>query len=795
MSFNDVIQNPGRIITKRIYRRSGNTYGYINNDEFISARLGFNYKVGDGTVCRYLELETKSSIGVGKYPDYVRFYIYARASAPNSQEFNKTYGPFYSATGTPEYDANSKTYIYKLYDSMIWSMVPYEPITATYPITVQNYFNTIMTTLGYTSYVTLSTIGSKELTEDIYEGLNLTYRDVINDILQADGSIGYIISGSTFTSTTLRATPVPISITDDILKNTNVSIGTKFGPINSLTLSRASGTDTLTVKDDTSITQNGLTNITIADNMLLSGDDRRDYIQSLFDSKYKGAWWYLQDCELTGYGGFNFGDRVYISTGGTSYMTIVHNTEMVIDQAFSESIWNTMETAEEETSYTYNSTDQKADKEATIMIDKKIGEVDIRGKTVNLTADNIKIESNNFKVNADGDLICNSATMNNSTITGGNIILTDEASSSFVTDNPSIIIYNKTTVGNYEVGRTGTNAIMFYDKSLLNYNGMLYRLLVSGTISNEDLVTVKVPTDDGYDLYRYNYNRYVDGDNVDEIIYRYRTVYINDVADHTDTYIIRHYQEGEETLLEYNDEEIPVDSYEIMQISTRINTYPRAAQFYELASNPTRLTGNGLRGRIETNYIIMQNFDSSIDVGGLEFPNNYGYRFTRHGPTGWIYANMGTSSNTFELQNTSADWTFMVNGIDATPKNKILWGPSGWVMNATQTVTLNEKVSEQAHGIVLVWSAYTSSGGAQNYNWHCHFVPKEAVAAANSFGGNGFCFQMASSKFGNMATKYVYISDTTIKGNADNSGSTNADTAAGVKYTNGAYVLRYVIGV
>ncbi len=46
------------------------------------------------------------------------------------------------------------------------------------------------------------------------------------------------------------------------------------------------------------------------------------------------------------------------------------------------------------------------------MLNKKIGEVDIRGKTINMTADNIAITSTNFSVDNAGNLTCNNATIN-----------------------------------------------------------------------------------------------------------------------------------------------------------------------------------------------------------------------------------------------------------------------------------------------------------------------------------------------------------------------------------------------
>ena len=110
-------------------------------------------------------------------------------------------------------------------------------------------------------------------------------------------------------------------------------------------------------------------------------------------------------------------------------------------------------------------------------------------------------------------------------------------------------------------------------------------------------------------------------------------------------------------------------------------------------------------------------------------------------------------------------------------------------MNASQSVDLTDTpISSQPHGIVLVWSIY-ENGSPQNWGFVEHFVPKEIVSL---HGGGGHNFMMATTDFGSVACKYLYISDTTISGNANNTASS---TGSGISFTNSRYVLRYVIGV
>lgn len=127
-------------------------------------------------------------------------------------------------------------------------------------------------------------------------------------------------------------------------------------------------------------------------------------------------------------------------------------------------------------------------------------------------------------------------------------------------------------------------------------------------------------------------------------------------------------------------------------------------------------------------------------------------------------------------------------------KNQILWS-GAYYMTSAHTATLKysdgtaAKVSQQPHGIVLVFSAHTPGVGARDWGFQCFFIPKAAVEAMP---GKGYGFILSASKFENIATKYIYINDDKITGNDANEAT---GTASGITYTNNAYSLRYVIGV
>ena len=128
------------------------------------------------------------------------------------------------------------------------------------------------------------------------------------------------------------------------------------------------------------------------------------------------------------------------------------------------------------------------------------------------------------------------------------------------------------------------------------------------------------------------------------------------------------------------------------------------------------------------------------------------------------------------------------NGIPIIKGQKILWEGASY-MNEGQTATLNEKVSEQHSGVVLVWSRYTNAT-AQNDSFNFTFIPKSFVAM---WGGYGTTSIIAGSGFNPVGSKYVYVSDTKVTGNAVNNQSSK--TVNGITFVNNNFVLRYVIGV
>lgn len=106
-------------------------------------------------------------------------------------------------------------------------------------------------------------------------------------------------------------------------------------------------------------------------------------------------------------------------------------------------------------------------------------------------------------------------------------------------------------------------------------------------------------------------------------------------------------------------------------------------------------------------------------------------------------------------------------------------------MQASQTITLNEPISDQLTGIVLHWQAY-ENGKAQNYDHNYCFVPKTNIA------GGGVAMFLINQSGTHVGNKYLYVNDKSIKGHDNN--YSNA-TQSGITLDRRYFVLTEVLGV
>ena len=342
-----------------------------------------------------------------------------------------------------EKQEDTSSYKITCYDKMLYSMKDYTDMSITYPITIRNYINTICTTLGLTFANSSDTFANynRQIPEELYldsdgNSLNYTFRDVLDELAEVTASTICINDNDELEIRYI--TDTNDTIDEDFLKDVNVNFGEKFGPINTIVLSRSADTDNEYYPDP--LPANPY-EIKISDNQIMNGTDRADYLPDIY-TKLNGLEYYVNDFSSPGITYYELCDRYTVSIGGHNYTCVMLNDEINITQGLEENIYTELP---EETVTDYNtaSKDEREDNRAAIIINKKIGDVDIRGKNINLTSDNITISSTNFSVDTAGNVVANSLSSNNATITGGSLKLVS-------TDNsPSVIIngiYNSTVI-------------------------------------------------------------------------------------------------------------------------------------------------------------------------------------------------------------------------------------------------------------------------------------------------------------------------------------------------------------
>ena len=117
-----------------------------------------------------------------------------------------------------------------------------------------------------------------------------------------------------------------------------------------------------------------------------------------------------------------------------------------------------------------------------------------------------------------------------------------------------------------------------------------------------------------------------------------------------------------------------------------------------------------------------------------------------------------------------------------------------WYMTGSQSVGLSDTVWNQAHGIVLVFSAYNpSSGQTYQFDWHTYFVPKSLYTDRESAEGYVLITTfLTNPTLANVGTKHLRVYNNKITGDDRN---TQSGSGSGISFKNNEWVLRYVYGV
>lgn len=286
-----------------------------------------------------------------------------------------------------------RSYKITCYDKMLYAMKDYENLNVVYPITIRNYINTLCQHIGLTFKNINDNFANynKEIPYELYldsEGntLNYTFRDVLDELAQVTAST--ICINEEDDQLEIRyINTTSDTIDEEYLKDINVDFGKKYGPVNSIVLSRGQGADNIYMKDDQSIEENGLCEIKISDNQIMNRNDRDTFLNDIFN-KLNRLEYYLNDFSSTGVCYYNLCDRYNVTIGEDNYSCVMLNDEILVTQGLQENI-HTDIPDQGETDYTKaDKTDRKIN-QTYFIVDKQNQKIE--SVITNVTSQNDKI--------------------------------------------------------------------------------------------------------------------------------------------------------------------------------------------------------------------------------------------------------------------------------------------------------------------------------------------------------------------------------------------------------------------
>lgn len=288
-----------------------------------------------------------------------------------------------------EKQEDTSSYKIVCYDKLLYSMKQNEDLRITYPISVRDYINALCTKIGLEfknksdEFANYNRIIDKEL----YVGLEYTYRDILDELAQVTASTICLDKNDKVEIRYISNTAVD-TIDENFLKDINVNFGEKFGPINSIVLSRSAESDNVYLQDENSINDNGLTEIKIKDNQIMNWNDRSDYLPDILE-KLDGLEYYLNDFSSTGIAYLDLCDRYNIRVFDNTYSCVMFNDELLVTQGLEENIHTDMP-EETQTDYTKaDKTDRKINN-ISIIVDKQQQQIDLLAEKIQEVSNTIK---------------------------------------------------------------------------------------------------------------------------------------------------------------------------------------------------------------------------------------------------------------------------------------------------------------------------------------------------------------------------------------------------------------------
>lgn len=325
--------------------------------------------VSEGGLCRtVMRKATATYFGTHDYLDSIAS-IGIGVVLPNTTTEYIDYGHF--KVVEVEQNIASGVSTAKMYDKMYDAMQRFA-ITPTYPLTAVQLVQAICSELGWTLATTTFTNSTIPIASDLFTEPQMTYRDVLNQIAEASGSIIYFDTDNELVIRTIGASVLETLTLGDMM---SLVLEPVYGELNSVVLSRMPQEDNIVQKDDDSIATYGLNELKIVNNSIMDGD-RETYIAPIF-TLLNGLMYYPFEAQTVGLGYFEIGDRIKVQDMALNeFEVVVMNIELNMRGGLSERIWASIP-EKATTPYDYAGIIGQTIKNTEIKVDKVQGEIAI----------------------------------------------------------------------------------------------------------------------------------------------------------------------------------------------------------------------------------------------------------------------------------------------------------------------------------------------------------------------------------------------------------------------------------
>ena len=269
-----------------------------------------------------------------------------------------------------EKQEDTMSYKVVCYDKMLNAMKDYVSLqNGTFPMTIRSYIKNLCLDCGLTFKNTEDEFANydKVLTSDVYAGLDYTYRDIFDELSAVTG--GTICLDKEDNVEIRYITDTLDTIDEEYLKDINVNFGEKYGPVNSIVLSRSGESDNVYLQDEESVATNGLTELKIIDNQIMNLNNRADYLPNIL-GKLNGLEYYTNDFSSTGITYYDICDKYNVKIGENTYPCVMFNDEIWVTQGLEENVFTEMP-EETKTDYSKSDKDDRRINQAYIIVDKQ----------------------------------------------------------------------------------------------------------------------------------------------------------------------------------------------------------------------------------------------------------------------------------------------------------------------------------------------------------------------------------------------------------------------------------------